>query len=640
MSTHGGAEGSLSSSSHDSLGELAAAVAGPAEAELSELEQRKVVVLGVPWQTDDLTLQQHFRQYGPVDESQIMREKYSGKSRGFGFVTFRHTVDAVKAVNAEHVIDGRKCEAKFALPEGKVGSARTTRIFVARIPASVGDAQFRQYFEQFGVCQDCYMPKEPSKQGHRGIGFVTYANPESVELVMSQTHILNGNEIAIDRATPKERSVLLPGRTSMGQTNLALSGSGGSHGGAHLASLMRSMGHAAPTQTLSGSLSGSLLMGAQQVGHTGLPLGSAAMLGSPPGQQLLQGNGSAHGGSYRGGSYHGGSVHGSYHGGSYHGGSAHGGSYHGGGYGGSYSGAHSLASAGDGSYHGGQAGTAGTAYGGLASSLSSFGSAGIGINANLLAQAQAAALQQQLSSSTGLGGSLDGSSPSQLISLLSASTGAAAGGSAGMGAPRYAGQPAGSPQGEFASLLGAQHEPAVHGGWLRSTLPPATSGGLTGSGGSGSIGPASARAGPRIFVGKLNKDTSEQDVKEHFMRFGFVLDVYLPRDKNNKREHRGFGFVTFETEAAIQRVVAHGPHHIRGSIVAIDSAVPRQEEMLLAIGGDAGLAASAALAASADREAAEAIQAMEALSLEGSGRGRGLLRPHLSSAAVGLAQPF
>lgn len=46
MSAHGGAEGSLSSSSHDSLGELAAAVAGPSEAELSEIEQRKVVVLG------------------------------------------------------------------------------------------------------------------------------------------------------------------------------------------------------------------------------------------------------------------------------------------------------------------------------------------------------------------------------------------------------------------------------------------------------------------------------------------------------------------------------------------------------------------------------------------------------------------
>ena len=141
-------------------------------------------------------------------------------------------------------------------------------------------------------------------------------------------------------------------------------------------------------------------------------------------------------------------------------------------------------------------------------------------------------------------------------------------------------------------------------------------------------------------------------------------------DKNNKREHRGFGFVTFETEAAIQRVVAHGPHHIRGSIVAIDSAVPRQvracracwaaagrrglarrhpllagrpamplvltrdpphptptaqEEMLLAV-DSAGLAASTALAV--DREAADALQhQLDVLSLEGSGRGRGLLRP-------------
>lgn len=30
-------------------------------------------------------------------------------------------------------------------------------------------------------------------------------------------------------------------------------------------------------------------------------------------------------------------------------------------------------------------------------------------------------------------------------------------------------------------------------------------------------------------MGKLSKDTTEADVKEHFMRFGYVLDVYLPR---------------------------------------------------------------------------------------------------------------
>ncbi len=59
------------------------------------------------------------------------------------------------------------------------------------------------------------------------------------------------------------------------------------------------------------------------------------------------------------------------------------------------------------------------------------------------------------------------------------------------------------------------------------------------------------------------------------MRFGYVMDVYLPKAKDNKSEHRGFGFVTFETDAAIQRVVSHGQHRLKGSIIAIDIAMPK-----------------------------------------------------------------
>ncbi len=42
------------------------------------------------------------------------------------------------------------------------------------------------------------------------------------------------------------------------------------------------------------------------------------------------------------------------------------------------------------------------------------------------------------------------------------------------------------------------------------------------------------RAGPRIFIGKLSKETTEADVKDYFMRFGYVMDVYLPKAKDNK----------------------------------------------------------------------------------------------------------
>ncbi len=109
------------------------------------------------------------------------------------------------------------------------------------------------------------------------------------------------------------------------------------------------------------------------------------------------------------------------------------------------------------------------------------------------------------------------------------------------------------------------------------------------------------RAGPRIFVGKLTKDTSEADVKDYFMRFGYVMDVYLPKAKDNKAEHRGFGFVTFETDAAIQRVVSHGQHRLKGSTIAIDIAMPKVEDAELGPldgpldAGAAGLGAYGAL---------------------------------------------
>ena len=53
------------------------------------------------------------------------------------------------------------------------------------------------------------MPKDHSKQGYRGIGFVTFASPDSVEKVMAVKHWMNGHEIAIDRATPKEEPTAL-----------------------------------------------------------------------------------------------------------------------------------------------------------------------------------------------------------------------------------------------------------------------------------------------------------------------------------------------------------------------------------------------------------------------------------------------
>jgi RNA-binding protein Musashi len=134
------------------------------------------------------TLRLHFSQYGVLESAEVMKDRYSGKSRGFGFVTFVDPKSAQRALSAEHTIDGRQCQAKIALPKGDAAPARTTRIFIARIPASVTEQQFRGYFERFGKVQDAYMPKDYQKQGYRGIGFVTFASADSVEKVMASKH--------------------------------------------------------------------------------------------------------------------------------------------------------------------------------------------------------------------------------------------------------------------------------------------------------------------------------------------------------------------------------------------------------------------------------------------------------------------
>ncbi|XP_076933597.1 uncharacterized protein LOC143599562 isoform X2 [Bidens hawaiensis] len=135
-----------------------------------------------------------------------MKERSSGRSRGFGYVTFAEVEDAKAALSAEHFLGNRVLEVKIATPkeEMRSSSKKITRIFVARIPLSVTEAAFRSHFEKYGEILDLYMPKDPSTKGHRGIGFITFANADSVDELMSETHELGGSEVVVDRATPKE----------------------------------------------------------------------------------------------------------------------------------------------------------------------------------------------------------------------------------------------------------------------------------------------------------------------------------------------------------------------------------------------------------------------------------------------------
>ncbi|BAD88026.1 RNA-binding like protein [Oryza sativa Japonica Group] len=173
----------------------------------------KLVVLGIPWDVDTEGLREYMGKFGPLDDCVVMKERSSGRSRGFGYVTFSSADDAKNVLECEHVLGNRTLEVKIATPKEEMksqGSKKATRIFVARIPQSVDESMFRRHFEAYGEITDLYMPKEHGSKGHRGIGFITFQSAESVDSIMQDSHELDGTTVVVDRATPKDEEVRYP----------------------------------------------------------------------------------------------------------------------------------------------------------------------------------------------------------------------------------------------------------------------------------------------------------------------------------------------------------------------------------------------------------------------------------------------
>lgn len=80
----------------------------------------------------------------------------------------------------------------------------------------------------------------------------------------------------------------------------------------------------------------------------------------------------------------------------------------------------------------------------------------------------------------------------------------------------------------------------------------------------------------KLFVGGLNRSTPDETLRSYFESYGEMTDCVVIRDQ--EKNSRGFGYVTFAEKDSVLKVLKEKPHKIDGKDVEVKRAIPRNED--------------------------------------------------------------
>jgi RNA recognition motif-containing protein len=79
----------------------------------------------------------------------------------------------------------------------------------------------------------------------------------------------------------------------------------------------------------------------------------------------------------------------------------------------------------------------------------------------------------------------------------------------------------------------------------------------------------------KIYVGNLDYQMTDEDLKSEFSSYGDIQDVIIIKDHETGRS-KGFGFVTFAEESALEKALELDGQEIRGRQLRVNKARPKQ----------------------------------------------------------------
>ncbi|CAL9218783.1 unnamed protein product [Arabidopsis halleri] len=159
----------------------------------SDISQRKLFIRGLAAETTTEGLRSLFSNYGDLDEAIVILDKVTAKSKGYGFVTFKHVDGALLALKEpSKKIDGRVTVTQLAAAGNQgttnshVSDISMRKIYVANVPFDMPADRLLNQFLAYGDIEEGPLGFDKITGKSRGFALFVYKTAEGAQAALAE----------------------------------------------------------------------------------------------------------------------------------------------------------------------------------------------------------------------------------------------------------------------------------------------------------------------------------------------------------------------------------------------------------------------------------------------------------------------
>ncbi|KAI5590979.1 hypothetical protein BDE02_04G047500 [Populus trichocarpa] len=182
-----------------------------------DISLRKLFIRGLSSETTSDTLRILFSSFGELEEAIVIHDKNTGKSKGFGFITFKHVDSAMLSIREpSKKIDGRITVTQLASNNSSTGDVSLRKVYVGNVPFEITSERLLGFFSMYGEIEEGPLGFDKSTGKSKGFAFLIYKSEDGAKAAIADPmKNIDGHQVVCKLAVDNKRV----NKTSQGGAN-------------------------------------------------------------------------------------------------------------------------------------------------------------------------------------------------------------------------------------------------------------------------------------------------------------------------------------------------------------------------------------------------------------------------------------